>query len=237
MHGISFISRALHPLQERTLISGIAALSIPNKAPKRKVVQKPATARLNDYISLTGGPSGRILLEMAIHPIVVWPDPRLREETQTIKVFNESVQALYQDLADTMYAYNGLGIAAPQIGVAKKMFLVEPQLAGLSPEDPPVAFINCDVLSEGDEYEEADEGCLSFPGIYVPVERPYQTTVCAQNLKGEIFEMTGEGLLARCLLHENDHLTGRILVDFVGPLKKKMIKLKLKKHTDEIFAS
>jgi len=174
---------------------------------------------------------------MAVKPIVVWPDQRLRDETEIITEFDDSLAELYQDLVDTMYAYNGLGIAAPQIGVSKKIFLVEPELAGLAVNDPPVAFINCEVLWESEEGEDSDEGCLSFPGIFVPVLRPYRTKVRAQDLKGKTFEFEGEGLLARCLLHENDHLTGKILVDFVGPLRKKMIKRKLKKHVDEVFVN
>lgn len=167
---------------------------------------------------------------MAVRPIVVWPDPRLREETREIKAVDDSVRALYQDLVDTMYALNGLGIAAIQIGEPYKMFLVEAELAGLEPEALPMAFINPEVIWTSDETDRADEGCLSFPNVYVPVERPVRAKVRAMNLEGELFEFEGEGLLARCLLHENDHLTGQLLVDFVGPLKKQMIKRKLKRE-------
>ena len=168
---------------------------------------------------------------MAVRSIVVWPDTRLREPTQTIDEITDDVRQLYQDLCDTMYAHNGLGIAAVQIGEPYKMFLVEPALAGLDPNDPPVAFINPEVVSCGTETEKSDEGCLSFPGVYVPVERPLVARMRAKNLNGDAFEVEGEGLYARCLLHELDHLTGKLLVDFVGPLKKQMIKRKLKRDT------
>ncbi|MEM9490368.1 MAG: peptide deformylase [Myxococcota bacterium] len=170
---------------------------------------------------------------MAVRPIVVWPDARLRQETRTVTEISDEVKTLYRDLVDTMYAHNGLGIAAIQIGDPTKMFLVEPVLAGRGPDDNPIAFINPEVISVGDDTEKGDEGCLSFPGVYVPVERPLRAKVRAMNLDGEIFEFEGEGLLARCLLHENDHLTGKLLVDFVGPLKKKMIKRKLAKRSQE----
>jgi len=167
---------------------------------------------------------------MAVRPIVIWPDDRLRAETQPIGEITDEVRQLFRDLTDTMYASNGLGIAAPQIGVALKMFLVEPALAGKSADDPPVCLINPEILEVSDDKQKGDEGCLSFPGIYVQVERPLRTRVRAMNLDGEMFDIEGDELLARCLLHENDHLSGQLLVDFVGPLKKRMIKRRLERE-------
>lgn len=175
---------------------------------------------------------------MAVRPIVVWPDPRLRQETREVTEINDDVRGLYRDLVDTMYAHNGLGIAAVQIGDDTSMFLVEAELAGGAEGDAPWAFINPEVLSSSDEMEKADEGCLSFPGIYVPIERAFRAKVRAMSIEGETFELEGEGLLARCLLHEYDHLTGKLMVDFVGPLKKQMIKRKLaKRDRDEASES
>lgn len=168
---------------------------------------------------------------MSVRPIVIWPDERLREETQPIAAITDEVKQLYRDLVDTMYALNGLGIAAPQIGVAMKMFLVEPQLAGRDVNDDPVAFINPEVVDTSEEVQRGEEGCLSFPGIYVQVDRPLRARVRAMGIDGEMFEVEGDELLARCLLHENDHLTGQLLVDYVGPLKKQMIKRRLKRET------
>jgi peptide deformylase len=166
---------------------------------------------------------------MAVRDVVVWPDPRLREETRAVTAVTDEVRALYADLRDSMYAENGLGIAAVQIGEPVKMFLVEARLAGKAEGDEPVAFINPEVLWVSNETEKAEEGCLSFPGIYVQIERPLKARVRAMDLSGNTFEIEGEGLLARCLLHEYDHLTGKLLVDFVGPLKKRMIKRKLER--------
>ena len=131
-----------------------------------------------------------------------------------------------------MYAERGLGIAALQLGDPTRMFIVEPELAGRPKDQPPVAFVNPEVVFASDEQQKSDEGCLSFPNIYVQVERPMRTRVKAQDLDGNWFEIDGEGLMARCLLHENDHLTGKLLVDFVGPLKRQMIKRKLQKNAD-----
>lgn len=166
---------------------------------------------------------------MAIRPVVVWPDDRLRQQSVEIKEIDASVRELYQDLVDSMYAENGLGIASLQLGDPRRMFIVEPKLAGRAASDPPVAFINPEVVWTSEETQDSEEGCLSFPEIYIKVKRPLRTRVRAMGLDGQMFEIEGEGLLARCLLHENDHLTGKLLVDFVGPLKRQMIRKKLQK--------
>lgn len=172
---------------------------------------------------------------MAVRPIVVWPDSRLREETQPIAAVDDEVRGLYRDLVDTMAAYSGIGIASVQIGVARKMFLIDAALCrgveaeGEAASEPPWAFINPEILETSGETEKAEEGCLSFPGIYVPIERPRRAVVRAMALDGQTFELEGEGLLARAIQHEFDHLTGKLMVDFVGPLKKRMIKRRLER--------
>ncbi len=169
---------------------------------------------------------------MAVRSVVVWPDDRLRQPSVAVRSVDASVRALYQDLVDSMYAENGLGIAALQLGDPRRMFIVEPKLAGRPETDPPLAFINPEVLETSDEMQDSEEGCLSFPEIYIKVKRPMRAKVRAMGLDGELFELEGEGLLARCLLHEHDHLTGKLLVDFVGPLKRQMIKKKLMRVKD-----
>ncbi len=170
-----------------------------------------------------------MVLTMAVRPVVVWPDDRLRQPSVAIESVDASVRALYQDLVDSMYAENGLGIAALQLGDPRRMFIVEPRLAGRDPSDPPVAFLNPEVVWTSDDQQDSEEGCLSFPEIYIKVKRPLRARIRAMGLDGELFELEGEALLARCLLHENDHLTGKLLVDFVGPLKRQMIKKKLQR--------
>ena len=109
------------------------------------------------------------------------------------------------------------------------MFIIEPKLAGKTDKDPPVACINPEITWVSEEQQDSEEGCLSFPEIYIKVKRPLRARVRATGLDGQVFELEGEGLLARCILHENDHLTGKLLVDFVGPLKRQMIKKKLQR--------
>jgi peptide deformylase len=166
---------------------------------------------------------------MSVRPVVIWPDNRLRQESQKIGEITDAVKQLYQDLCDTMFAENGLGIAALQIGDPSQMFLVEAKLAGREENAPPVAFINPEIIWSSDEQQDSEEGCLSFPEVFVKVQRPMRTKVRAMGIDGQTFEFEGEGLLARCLLHEHDHLTGKLLVDFVGPLKRQMIKKKMVK--------
>ncbi|MDB4957583.1 MAG: peptide deformylase [Myxococcales bacterium] len=170
---------------------------------------------------------------MAVRPVVIWPDPRLREPTQPITEITDSVRALFADLCDSMYAENGLGMASLQIGDTRQMFIVEPKLAGRAETDPPLCFMNPEVLETSEEMQDSEEGCLSFPEIYIKVKRPMRAKVRAMGLDGKLFEIEGEALLARCLLHELDHLTGKLLVDFVGPLKRQMIKKKLQRVKDE----
>ena len=167
---------------------------------------------------------------MAVRPVVIWPDERLRQPSVAITAVDASVRQLYQDLVDSMYAENGLGIAALQLGDPRRMFIVEPKLAGRPETDPPLAFINPEVIETSEEQQDSEEGCLSFPEIYIKVKRPMRCKVRAMGLDGAMFEIEGEALFARCMLHENDHLTGKLLVDFVGPLKRQMIKKKLQKQ-------
>jgi peptide deformylase len=170
---------------------------------------------------------------MAVRPVVIWPDPRLRQPSVAVGAIDDSVRELYRDLCDSMYAENGLGMAALQLGDPRRMFIVEPKLAGRAETDPPLCFINPEIIEVSDEIQDSEEGCLSFPDIYIKVKRPMRCKVRATGLDGKLFEVEGEALMSRCLLHEHDHLTGKLLVDFVGPLKRQMIKKKLQRQKDE----
>ena len=170
---------------------------------------------------------------MAVRPIVKFPDTRLRQETVAVTEVTDEIRKLCADLADTMFAANGAGIAAIQVGAKEKIYLVDAGVAGGREEDPPVVFINPELVMLSDEAETSDEGCLSFPGIYVPIKRSLRARVRAMNLDGQMFELERDGLCARAFQHEGDHLNGRLLVDFVGPLKREMIKRKMRKAAQE----
>ena len=166
---------------------------------------------------------------MAVRSIVVYPDPRLRQPSVVVTAVTDEIRTLARDLADTMFAANGAGIAAIQVGSPERIYLVDAVVVGRAETDPPMLFINPEIIWLGEETETKDEGCLSFPEIFVPVKRATKARVRAMDLDGKVFEADGEGLFARAMQHECDHLSGKLLIDFVGPLKKSMIKRKLKR--------
>lgn len=169
---------------------------------------------------------------MAVLDVVKYPDPRLREPTFDVEVFDDALKQLVRDLADTMFALNGAGIAAIQVGRLERVFLIDGRVAGRE-DDAPVVFVNPEIIEEGHGISISEEGCLSFPGVFVEVKRPRWVKVRAKDEHGEVFEIDGDGLLGRALQHEHDHLTGRLLVDMVGLVKKEMIKRKMKRwHTE-----
>ncbi len=174
---------------------------------------------------------------MALRRVLKFPDPLLRQATHAVPPesigTDESVRALVSDMTDTMYAKNGAGLAAIQVGSPLRLFIIEPSVAGKHENDPPVVFINPTIEWLSDETETSDEGCLSFPGIYVPVKRSLKARTRAFGMDGKEFVAEGEGLYARAMQHEVDHLDNRLLVDFVGPVKRQMIKRKLERMSDE----
>lgn len=169
---------------------------------------------------------------MAVLDVVKYPDPRLREETRPVEVFDDALATLVRDLTDTMFALEGAGIAAIQVGRLERVFLIDGRVAGRD-DDVPVAFVNPEIVETGKGVSIGEEGCLSFPGVFVEVKRPKWVKVRAQDVTGQWFEIEGDGLLGRALQHEHDHLTGRLLVDMVGMVKKEMIKRKMKRWHSE----
>jgi peptide deformylase len=170
---------------------------------------------------------------MAVRPILKFPDPRLRQKTVAVTAVTDEIRKLVADMGETMFAANGAGIAAIQVGAPERIYLVDAAVAGGREEDPPVVFINPELVWLSDEQINADEGCLSFPGIFVPIKRSLRARVRAMDLEGTVFEMEAEGLCARAFQHETDHLNGKLLVDFVGPLKREMIRRKMKREAAE----
>jgi peptide deformylase len=167
---------------------------------------------------------------MALLPIVKYPDVRLRQKCAPVETFDEGLRKLVADMADTMYAANGAGLAAIQVGVPLRLFIIEPEVAGRSPADPVMAFINPEIVEISEEAQTGDEGCLSFPGVFAQVKRGMRAKVRAFDLDGKVFEIEGDELFGRALQHESDHLIGRLLIDMVGPVKREIIKRKMKKE-------
>jgi peptide deformylase len=169
---------------------------------------------------------------MAVLPIVRFPDSRLRQTSAPVKDIDDDVRRVVADMTDSMYAQNGAGLAAIQIGVPLRIFIVDSQVAGGSEQDPPKVFINPEIVEISSEAQTGDEGCLSFPNIFVPVKRGMRARVKATDLEGNVFEAEGAELYARAMQHETDHLNGRLLIDQVGPVKRELIKRKLRRDAE-----
>src|SRR5712671_1884427 len=164
---------------------------------------------------------------MAIRSILQYPDKRLRVRAEPVPQVTPEVALLIEDMKETMYAAPGCGLAAPQIGVALRLFIID--TAG---EDEPSdlrVFINPEIVArEGKAVWE--EGCLSFPGVHEEIERAAKVTVRATNERGEVVELATEGLLGVAVQHENDHLDGVLMIDHMGTLKRRLALRKLKKR-------
>ena len=165
-----------------------------------------------------------------IYPIVKYGDPVLEKPGVTIKKFDGELEALAEDMFVSMYAAQGVGLAAPQIGKSIRLAVVD-VTAGKNPEAK-IVLVNPEIIhAEGEAREE--EGCLSIPGFRGYVIRPQFVTVRAHNLKGENFEIRGENLLARAFCHEIDHLNGILFLQHLSMLKRDLIKRKIKKLRKE----
>ena len=161
-----------------------------------------------------------------IHPIVKYGDAVLEKPTPNVEKFDESLQTLVADMFESMYAAQGVGLAAPQIGVSLRLAVVDVS-NGKNPEAK-IVCANPEILhTEGEQREE--EGCLSLPGFRGYVLRPQYVTIRAQDASGKEFEMRGEGLLARAFCHEIDHLAGTLFIQHLSMLKRDLIKRKIRK--------
>jgi len=169
---------------------------------------------------------------MAVRSIVRFPDPKLRERSEEIGEFGDEVRQLVADMTETMIDANGAGLAAIQVGAPVRLYIIDGHVAGGAEDAPPKVFINPEIVEISDESQTGDEGCLSFPDIFVPVKRGMRAKVRARDLDGTVFEAEGEGLFARALQHETDHLNGKLLIDQVGPVKREIIKRKLRKDLE-----
>ena len=161
-----------------------------------------------------------------IYPIVKYGDPILEKPTKPVTKFDIELEQLAEDMFASMYAASGVGLAAPQIGLALRMAVVD-VTGGKNPEAK-IVLANPEIIhAEGEKREE--EGCLSIPGFRGYVLRPQFVTIRAQNAKGESFEIRGEDLLARAFCHEIDHLNGILFIQHLSMLKRDLIKRKIKK--------
>jgi peptide deformylase len=167
---------------------------------------------------------------MAIRSILHYPDPRLRQKAELVTQVTPAIQALVDDMAETMYAAPGVGLAATQIGEPHRIFLID--VAGEDEPSKLYVFINPEIVDKQGE-ECAPEGCLSFPGITEEIKRAQRVTVRALDREGRTFTLEAEGLLAVAVQHENDHLDGVLMIDRLGTLKKRIVQRKMQKRSAE----
>jgi peptide deformylase len=157
--------------------------------------------------------------------ILEYPDSRLRKTAERVPVVDDAVRQLADDMLETMYAANGVGLAATQVDVHKRLLVLD-----VSEErNQPLILINPELLS-AEGRAPGEEGCLSLPGIYDKLQRATHIRVRALNRNGEQFEMDAEGLLAVCIQHEMDHLEGKLFVDYLSELKRQFIRRRLEKE-------
>jgi peptide deformylase len=161
---------------------------------------------------------------MALLPILEYPDPRLKKVATRVAAVNADIRRLVRDLAETMYAAPGVGLAATQVNVHKRVLVIDIS----DHKDELRVFINPELLSAEGEAE-CEEGCLSVPGYYDKVTRAARIRVRAQDEHGETFELGADGLLAVCIQHEMDHLEGKVFIEYLSPLKRARLAAKVRK--------
>lgn len=167
---------------------------------------------------------------MAIREILIWPDPRLLQVSAPVEAVNEEIKTLVRDMLETMYDADGVGLAAPQVGIHQRVVVVD--IYGVAEDRPsgekPLVLINPEFLVREGELE-WDEGCLSVPGETGRITRAAHVKMRFLNLEGEVEELEAEGLKAVALQHECDHLDGKLFVDYVSRLKRNVIRRKMLK--------
>lgn len=162
-----------------------------------------------------------------ILPIVKYGDPVLTQRANEVTVFDEELRTFVDNMFETMYDAPGVGLAAPQVGVLKRIFIMDCSTS----KEPKTKYVFINpVLLENEGDQTGDEGCLSFPGIYFEVKRPRRVVVKAQDVTGKEFTADVMDLEARCVAHETDHLDGELFIDHLSPLRRDLVKRKIKKR-------
>ena len=170
---------------------------------------------------------------MAVRQVLHYPDPRLQTVARPVIRFDEQLASLVEDMADTMYSEQGVGLAATQIDVHQQVIVID-----ISPDRSALrVFINPEIIWRSEQTLLFDEGCLSVPDVYDKVARPASIVVRALDLAGKPFEQEAEDLLAQCIQHEMDHLRGTVFVQYLSPLKRQRIAAKLGKRRRQMAAA
>jgi peptide deformylase len=163
---------------------------------------------------------------VAERPIVLYGDPVLRDKAQPVEKIDREIKDLVADMIATLTKAKGLGLAAPQVGAEKRIFIID--ISAIELTESMRVFINPEILETSGEVL-MEEGCLSFPGIYQKIVRPEKVKIRATDIDGKEFTMRADGMLARAILHEYDHLEGKLFIDYFSPLSRALVSGKLKR--------
>jgi peptide deformylase len=163
-----------------------------------------------------------------VRPIRIWGDPVLREKARPIDSIDDEVRRLAEDMLETLADAEGVGLAGPQVGASRRIIIVHPAPRDGEPREEARVLLNPDVVERGGPQVGAEEGCLSIPGIYETVKRPERVRVRALDLEGKSVEIDASGIVARILQHEIDHLDGVLFVDRVGPMRRALLRRRLR---------
>lgn len=167
---------------------------------------------------------------MAILPILKYPDPRLNRQARAVETVDDATRTLVDNMLETMYAAEGVGLAATQVDVHVRVVVMDTS----ETRDRPLVLINPEITARSEELSMADEGCLSVPATYDKVTRHAKVTVKALDRDGKPFELEADGLTAVCVQHELDHLVGRVFVEYLSPLKRDRIRQRMLKRAREV---
>ena len=170
---------------------------------------------------------------MSLRPIIIHPDPRLKKLCEPVATIDRDLRVLADDMLATMYAAPGIGLAAPQVGVLKRLFVMDCNKDHATPPQPMV-LINPEITWVSDTMNTYEEGCLSVPDQFAEVTRPAEARLRWTTLDGRVVEEQFDGLWATCAQHEFDHLNGKLFLDYLGPLKRQMITRKMEKLKREL---
>ena len=165
---------------------------------------------------------------MAKLPIITLPDPLLRKRSTAVEHIDDELRKLAEDMLETMYAAPGVGLAAVQVGVPRRLIVLDTAKGEEPPQ--PLVMINPEIVARGKEMHEHEEGCLSIPDVRIDIERPSTVTVRFLDREGKPQEMVAEGLLATAVQHEIDHLNGKLIIDFLSRLKRDIIVRRFRKQ-------
>ncbi len=169
---------------------------------------------------------------MTQRKIVIEPDPILREKSASLEKVDDEIRALLDDMLETMYAAPGIGLAAVQVGILKRLIVID--ISKDEEKKNPLILINPEIISRSQKKSIYEEGCLSLPGYFAEIERPAECEIKFVDYNGKEKKLHAKGLLATCIQHEVDHLNGILFIDYLSKLKKDMIIKKLIKHKKEL---